>query len=163
MQQNHGKLKAMKKVPSKEAVRAWARLLRAQQLLLQKVEQDLKAAHLPALEWYDVLLELDRAENGRLRHRELHPRLLLAKYNLSRLIDRMEGEGLVRREPSPEDARGADIAITEKGRTLRRKMWPVYEAAIGRHFASRLKAEEIERLSGALETLIDATSAEGQL
>jgi DNA-binding MarR family transcriptional regulator len=143
----------MSKSVSKEAVAAWARLLRAQQALLQKVEHDLKEAGQPPLDWYDVLLELDRAEHGRLRHRELHPRLLLAKYNLSRLIDRMEAENLVERQPVADDARGAAIAITEKGRALRRRMWPVYEAAIGRHFADRLSLDEIARLDRMLAKL----------
>jgi DNA-binding MarR family transcriptional regulator len=138
---------------SKEAVQAWARLIRVEQALLQRVEQDLKTAELPPLEWYDVLLELGRTEDGRLRHRELHPRLLLAKYNLSRLIDRMEAEGLVRREPCADDARGADIAITAKGRTLRRRMWPVYEAAIDRHFASKLSERDVEVLGRLLQRL----------
>jgi DNA-binding MarR family transcriptional regulator len=143
----------MKDPVSAEAVRAWARLIRVEQALLQKVEQDLKAADLPPLDWYDVLLELDRAEDGRLRHRDLHPRLLLAKYNLSRLIDRLEDAGLVRREPSADDARGADIAITAKGRELRRRMWPIYAAAIDRHFASRLSERQIEQLSRILQAL----------
>jgi DNA-binding MarR family transcriptional regulator len=136
----------MGKSVSKEAVRAWAGLIRAEQTLLLKVERDLAAAALPPLDWYDVLLELDRAEDGRLRHRELHPRLLLAKYNLSRLIDRMAAQDLVRREPCEDDARGADIVITQKGRALRRRIWPVYEAAIDRHFASRLARRDIELL-----------------
>jgi DNA-binding MarR family transcriptional regulator len=154
LHQHHEQLNAAMKDPvSAEAVRAWARLIRVEQALLQKVEQDLKAADLPPLDWYDVLLELDRAEDGRLRHRDLHPRLLLAKYNLSRLIDRLEDAGLVRREPSADDARGADIAITAKGRELRRRMWPIYAAAIDRHFASRLSERQIEQLSRILQAL----------
>ncbi|HUL10464.1 MAG TPA: MarR family winged helix-turn-helix transcriptional regulator [Candidatus Acidoferrum sp.] len=143
----------MKESVSAEAVSAWARLIRVEQALLQKVEQDLKDADLPPLDWYDVLLELDRAADGRLRHRDLHPRLLLAKYNLSRLIDRLEAAGLVRREPSADDARGADIAITAKGRELRRRMWPIYAAAIDRHFASRLSERHIGQLDRILQAL----------
>lgn len=134
----------------KEAIQAWARLIRVEQHLLAKVEGDLKAAKLPPLDWYDVLLELDRAERGRLRHRALHANLLLAKYNLSRLIDRMEAAGVVRREPCADDARGAEIAITPKGRALRQRMWPVYEAAIDRHFASRLAPGAVQRLNRLL-------------
>jgi DNA-binding MarR family transcriptional regulator len=143
----------MRKRPSDAAVEAWVRLVRTEQALLQKVERDLEAAGLPSLEWYDVLLELERAEEGRLRHRELHPRLLVAKYNLSRLIDRLEGRGLVRREPVEGDARGAHIAITDEGRALRRRMWPAYAAAIERHFAGRLDASDISLLNGILQRL----------
>lgn len=141
-----------RKLP-KETVQAWARLIRVEQTLLAKVEQELKAADLPPLDWYDVLLELDREADGRLRHRDLYPRLLVAKYNLSRLIDRMEAAGLVCSEACADDARGAVIAITAKGRALRKRMWPIYEAAIDRHFASRLSDGDIALLGRVLEAL----------
>lgn len=143
----------MSATPSGDAVEAWAKLLRTASMLLQKVEEDLKAARLPPLSWYDVLLELARAKNGRLRPRELQPRLLITKYNLSRLIDRLEAEGLVAREPCEDDARGAQIRISEAGRELRRRMWPVYEAAIARYFAGKLEAGDAQRLKRVLNRL----------
>src|SRR5215472_11241880 len=82
--------------PSEVAVRAWARLTRAQHQALTAVEQALSAAKLPPLAWYDVPLELERA-GGSLRPFELEREMLLAQYNLSRLIDRMEKAGYVER------------------------------------------------------------------
>ena len=64
----------------------------------------LKSAGLPALEWYDVLLEIERA--GPLRPRDLQSRLLLAQSNLSRLLDRMERAGLIARGDCEQDGRG---------------------------------------------------------
>lgn len=136
------------------AIQAWARLLRVEQALLDKVETDLKAAGLPWLVWYDVLLELSRAQDNRLRHRDLHARMLLAKYNLSRLIDRMEAEGLVERMPCSDDGRGADIAITSTGRALQKRMWAVYQRAIDRHFAGLLNEADIADLNRVLAKLI---------
>src|SRR5580765_722322 len=123
---------------SEIAVTAWARLLRAQQVLLERVQADLKTAELPPLEWYDVLLELKRVENGRLRQFELGEKVLLSKYNLSRLLDRLERAGLVKRQANKEDARGTDVTITAAGRALQKKMWPAYQKAIARHFARHL-------------------------
>jgi len=86
---------------------AWARLLRAQTHLLGVVERELKQAGLPPLGWYDVLLELSRPGCDGLRPVELEKLLLLAQYNLSRLLDRLEKAGLVERRavagrpPSP--------------------------------------------------------------
>src|SRR5262249_13803522 len=124
----------MRRTPAIAAVRVWARFIRVEQGLLEKVEADLKAADLPPLVWYDVLLELVRAPEGRLRHRDLHGRTLLAKYNLSRLIDRMSEQGLVVRAPVEDDARGAFIGVTEAGRRLQQRIWPVYRRAIAKHF-----------------------------
>ncbi|MFX6036027.1 helix-turn-helix domain-containing protein, partial [Acinetobacter baumannii] len=72
--------------PSETIVDAWVALQRAPARAFDMVEGKLKAAGLPKLEWYDVLLELERG--GPLRPRDLQARLLFAQYNLSRLLDR---------------------------------------------------------------------------
>jgi DNA-binding MarR family transcriptional regulator len=139
---------------SSSAIETWARFVRAEQLLLEKVEADLKAAELPPLVWYDVLLELVRESGGRLRQRDLNARMLLTKYNLSRLIDRMEDEELVRREAVDHDARGAYVTVTEAGRKMQRKIWPVYEQAISVYFARHLDAAELDQLGRLLAKLL---------
>jgi DNA-binding MarR family transcriptional regulator len=143
----------MSTTPSRNAIEVWARFLRVEQYLLEKVEAELKAAGLPPLVWYDVLLELVRVPEGRLRHRDLHGRVLLAKYNLSRLIDRMSDDGLVARAPVEDDARGAFIAITEAGCRLQKRFWPVYRRAIAKHFASCLDANDLAQLADILAKL----------
>jgi len=143
----------MQRKLSRAAVDVWARFIRAEHRLLQAVEADLKAAALPPLVWYDVVLELARAPDGRLRHRDLQARVLLAKYNLSRLIDRMVDDGLVARVPVAQDARGAYIAITEAGRRLQKRMWPVYGRSIARHFAGHLDEADLTELDRILAKL----------
>ncbi len=129
------------------AIAAWARLVRAQRTALECVEADLKTAGFPPLVWYDVLLELERSKTGSLRHLALNKELLLPKHNLSRLIDRMEKQALVSRKTCNTDKRGAFVCLTNKGRKLRENMWPAYEAAIARHFASRFSSDEINKLA----------------
>ncbi len=140
----------MTKITDATAITAWARLIRAQKTALESVEEDLKENGFPPLVWYDVLLELERTNNGRLRHGDLNAELLLPKHNLSRLIDRMEKKALVSRKACESDGRGSFVCISEKGRKLRKKMWPVYEAAIGRHFASRFSVDETKVLAELL-------------
>ncbi len=138
---------------SQAAIQAWARLIRVEQLLLDGVEADLKAAELPPLVWYDVLLELVREPESRLRHRDLHQRMLLAKYNLSRLLDRMEADGLIQRERVENDGRGEFVQVTTKGRELQKSIWPVYRRAIGKRFSSRLSARDVDELLRILQKL----------
>src|SRR5689334_4070614 len=145
----------MKHAPSDETVTAWARLVRAEQTVLEKIEAELKAAGLPALSWYDVLLELSRAQDGRLRPLELERRTLLAQYNASRLIDRMEKAGLVARLPHPEDGRGQLVAITNEGRAMQKRIWKVYGPAIARHVGERLSRGEATELARLLRKLGD--------
>src|SRR5262245_60872138 len=116
----------MTRNPSDAAVKAWTRLIRAHDRVLGAIEQDLKAGGCPPLAWYDVLLELSRAADGRLRPFEIEKETLLAQYNLSRLLDRLEKEGLVAREPCEDDARGQWVVVTEKGRTTQASTWKVY-------------------------------------
>jgi DNA-binding MarR family transcriptional regulator len=141
--------------PSNTVIRAWARLMKAQQLALALIEQSLKAAGLPALGWYDVLLEVERAGEDGLRPFELERAMLLAQYNLSRLVDRIERAGYVERRACEEDGRGQLIAITNAGKAIRRKMWPVYARAIEATIGQHLSAKEGETLDGLLGLLIE--------
>jgi DNA-binding MarR family transcriptional regulator len=136
------------------ALAAWVKLVRVEQALLARVESELKAHGFPPLTWYDVLLELSREGEGRLRPVELERRLLLPQSNTSRLIDRMEREGLVRREACPSDGRGQWVALTPEGRRLRERMAPVYRDAIGVHVASKLGRAEAETLADLLGRLL---------
>lgn len=136
------------------AVAAWVQLVRVEQALLARVEGELKANGFPPLTWYDVLLELSRAPEGRLRPVELERRLLLPQSNTSRLIDRMEREGLVQRESCPSDGRGQWVALTDAGRALRERMWPVYRNAIGAHVGQKLDKSEAMTLAGLLQRLL---------
>ena len=145
----------MSETPSKTVIRVWARLMRAQQLALASVERELKAAGLPSLVWYDVLLEVERAGGEGLRPFELERTMLLAQYNLSRLIDRMERAGLVERRVCEDDGPGQLVAITEHGKAIRLKMWPVYAQAIEATVVKRLSAKQAKALDGLLGFLIE--------
>jgi DNA-binding MarR family transcriptional regulator len=145
--------KNSKSSPSETVIRAWARLMTAQQRALSVVERDLKAAGLPPLVWYDVLLEVERAGSAGLRPFELEQAMLLAQYNLSRLLDRIAKAGYIERRACADDGRGQLVVITERGKAIRRKIWPVYaraiEAALGQHLSPK-QAEALDDVLGAL-------------
>jgi DNA-binding MarR family transcriptional regulator len=136
---------------SKAAEKAWIAILRSG-ALVDRVEAALKADGHPPLAWYDVLWELERAEKS-MRQRDLGARLLVARYNLSRLLDRLAAEGLIAAEPCPDDARGQMWKLTRAGKALRAKMWPDYAAAIRAAVEDRLSATEADTLAKLLEKL----------
>jgi DNA-binding MarR family transcriptional regulator len=140
---------------SEPVIRVWARLMRAQRLALASVERELKAVGLPPLVWYDVLLEVERAGRGGLRPFELERAMLLAQYNLSRLVDRIERAGYVERRVCEDDGRGQLLAITERGKAIRRKMWPIYAEAVEATVGRRLSAKQAENLDDLLGLLIE--------
>jgi len=106
---------------TEEALEAWVLLHRTQRLLLENVEKTLKNEGLSPLAWYDVLLELQREKKTGLRQYEIGNKILLNKYNLSRLIDRLEKNHLVERHLCMEDGRGNRIKITSAGEKVLKK------------------------------------------
>lgn len=140
-------------VPSEAATRAWVQLMRTQQDLLGRIEQDLKCAGQPPLGWYDVLLELWRADGGRLRPLEIERRTLLPQYSLSRLLSRLEVEGLIEFQAFDADGRGKWAVITKRGLQVREEMWAVYGASIRRHVEAKLSGAEAMKLSALLAKL----------
>jgi DNA-binding MarR family transcriptional regulator len=140
---------------------AWAVLLTAHAALIERMEAALAAAGLPALDWYDVLWELEKAE-GRLRMHDLARRVVLSRSNLSRLADRLETAGLVGREDCAEDGRGYDLVLTRAGRAMRRKMWPIYEAEIERAFSRHVTVDEARAIGEALGRAVKAVRTENK-
>lgn len=150
--------------PSDPRQRAWARFLVAHAVLIEGIEASLAAAGLPALDWYDVLWILESSADGRLRMRDLAHKVVLSRSNLTRLTDRLEVAGLVARADCLEDGRGTVCAITDKGRAMRRRIWPVYRRQIDALFGKHLGAREAEQMAATLERVILAArspTAEG--
>ena len=140
--------------PSAAIIKAWGRLIRAERTVVGRIEAELKSAGFPSLQWYDVLLEVKRGPGGRLTPREIEEAVLFEQYNLSRLLDRMEAEGLVRRIPYPGDKRRQLVEITEEGKALQWRMWAVYGAAINRFISDKLTDKEAGQLAALLMKLI---------
>ncbi len=133
-----------------KVLHVWVRLIRAHDNVLRKVEATVKAKGFPPIAWYDVLLELSREGGRKLRPVELEKELLVAQYNLSRLLDRMEAAGLVERTACQGDGRGQMIALTAEGRTMQKRIWPAYRDAIEEHLAPNLPEKDIEQLAKLL-------------
>ena len=131
---------------------AWRALLTAHAAVVDRIEHDLGAGHgLVPLTWYDILLELRQAPEHRLRQRDLARSIVLTRSGISRLIDRLEAAGLVRREANPEDRRGDLVVLTSEGDDALRRTWPAYAHGIAEHFARHVEPDEASTLSSVLE------------
>ena len=144
-----------RRTPSPEAVKTWGRLMRVSRQLVERTEDALKAGGLPPLAWYDVLHELAEAGEGGLRPFELVDRILLAQYNVSRLLARLEADSLVERLAVADDGRGQTVRITPGGRDMRRRIWSIYGKAIAELMGDKLSSEELEALAALLGRLRD--------
>src|SRR5437899_1918736 len=103
---------------------AWRAVLNAHASVVARVEEALEAAGLPPLAWYDVLWAVRRAPGRRVRMAELADHLTLSRGGLTKLAGRLEADGLLRREPAPDDGRGVHAVLTDAGERMLRRMWP---------------------------------------
>ncbi len=136
-------LKGPMSIPSDPTQRAWIALGRVSQSVQETVAVALKDANLPDLQWYTVLWELERAGKPT-RPKDLAIPLFILPYQLSRLVDRMEKDGLIKRIDCPEDKRGHLLELTAKGLSTRKQMWAVYAPAMGQAMGRIDDAEALE-------------------
>jgi DNA-binding MarR family transcriptional regulator len=130
---------------------AWRAFLNAHAALMRRIEDALAAADLPPLSWYDVLWPLHRASERTLRMGELSASVVtISRSGLTRLVDRIEEAGLVRRQASANDRRGTEVVLTNEGAAMLRRMWPVYAAEIQRSFVDALSQKEAVAVRDAL-------------
>jgi DNA-binding MarR family transcriptional regulator len=128
----------------------WRSFLHAHAVVLRELEQELAAAGMP-LSWYDVLLQLAEAPDHQLRMADLADRVLLSRSGLTRLVDRLQGEGYVRRERSTADARGTFTVLTPEGRAALRAAAPVHLAGIARHWLAHYTDDELRVLGELMQ------------
>jgi DNA-binding MarR family transcriptional regulator len=114
----------------------WKAFINAHDRITRQINADLAAKDLPDLTWYDALWALRTGESGRRRMGELAEAVVLSRTAIVRLVDRLEAAGLARREPVPDDRRGAYVVLTPEGKAMLKRMWPVYSAGIERLFAA---------------------------
>lgn len=136
---------------------AWRDLLHVHAHLVRRMDEALTRRALIGLDVYDVLLALKRSPERKLRLSDLAERVVLSRSGLTRLVDRIEAAGLLRREPVPEDRRGSYAVLTPAGDEAMRKCWAVYEGLILEHFGRHLNDDEARQMHGMLSRMIPAT------
>ena len=102
---------------------------------------------------YDVLFTLSGAEDGRLRLRELAESSLLSQPSLSRMVERLEAAGWVRRLRAPEDGRGVLVTLTTEGAALQKEVGRRHVEAIAHYVGGALEDDQLRdliRVTGAL-------------
>jgi DNA-binding MarR family transcriptional regulator len=135
---------------------AWYQILRAHGKVNQRLESRLLEARQVPLHWYDVLVTLEKASGHRLRMNELADNVVTSRSNLTRLVDRLETAGLLRRETCPDDRRGSYAVLTDEGARARLAAWPVVAQGIVELFASQVSDEEAHILIEVLRRVADS-------
>jgi DNA-binding MarR family transcriptional regulator len=129
---------------------AWRSFLRAHALVTRVLDAELTAECDLPLGSYEVLLHLNEAPDRRLRMTDLAERVLLSRSGLTRLVDRMEREGLIRRESCPSDLRGTNAVLTDAGYERLRAAAPVHLRGVREHLVDVLAPDELATIAAAL-------------
>lgn len=138
--------------PSPERLRAWRLYFESALALIDVLERDFERDSGFALQWYDVLVHLEDTPAG-LRMNELASRILYSKSGLTRVVDRMEKAGLVRRVVPDNDRRSIFVQPTDNGRDEIERARRQHHDWIDEHFSRPLPDTDIKALTRALEKL----------
>src|SRR3990172_5062716 len=133
---------------------AWGWLLFAHAKVLRSLEADLLEQHDLPVTWFDILNRLREAPGQRLRMHELEEASLFTRSGLTRLVDRIEAAGFVRRERSTEDRRGVYVGVTRAGNDKINRVWPDHVASVYKHFGEYLDPEDAEAVQIAAKKIL---------
>jgi DNA-binding MarR family transcriptional regulator len=136
-----------------EELAAWRGMLRAHAELTRTLDAELAREHEMPLSSYEVLLFLNDSDAGRMRMSELADSVLLSRSGLTRLVDRLERQGLVKRERCEGDARGWFAEITPEGRREFGEARKTHLDGVRRVFLSRFSRDELRTLGGLWQKL----------
>lgn len=145
---------------SKDELEVWQAFLRAHALVTRRLEADLLAEHGLPLATYDVLVQLVSAPQRRLRMTELADRVMLSRSGLTRLVDRLEREGLVERTACRSDARGFFAVLTDEGYSRLRAASPTHLRGVRQHAVGWLSPTERRQLRDLLARMGDEAQAD---
>ena len=137
-------------LPGERGLGAWRSLLKAHASLMRELSTDLAMKTRLPLGDFDVLAQLALA-GGELRMTDLATKAFSSRSAMTRRVDRMVGEGFVRRTSSEGDGRGVVVALTEAGLARLTEAVPVHLQSVSKLFLEQLDDEELEVLECALD------------
>lgn len=142
-------------------ITAMGMLVEANAGLGRLLSRDL-ATHLDLpIAWFEVLLRLVRTPGHRMRMSQLAAEVSFSTSGLTRLADRMEAAGLIRREACPSDRRGSFATLTEAGEAKIADAIPVHLRGLDEHLAGALSDAELETLTALLRKVRDRVAGAG--
>jgi len=136
--------------PSPDRLRSWRLFFESALALVDVLDAELEQSVGISQRWYDVLVHLEESPDG-IPMNELAERILYSKSGFTRVVDRMEEKGLVRRVRPEHDRRSILVVLTDKGIETMEEARRHHRDGIERHFSQHLTDADVEALTRALE------------
>lgn len=139
---------------------AWRALIIAFTRMRAVLADEMDAAVAMPLERYEILLMLSQADGAAMRPSQIADGQRISRSGATRLIDRLERDGLVERRSCDTDRRGSLVALTTQGEEAFRTAGRVHLRGIDRHVGSHLTGAELAELHRLLTKLADGVPSQ---
>lgn len=139
-------------------IRAWKGFLRSYTALTKAIDAALEAEHGLPLTSYEVLYHVAETDKSKMRMCDLASTVLLSRSGLTRLVDRLERDGLIARQSCTDDARGQYAVLTDAGRDKLEAARVTHRAAIRTLFLDHFSPEELDLLGDAWDRVLPGAS-----
>ena len=137
--------------PTRKQLVGWRSFVECSTVVLDVLDEELQADAGLSLSWYDLLVRLE--EDDGMRMNQIAERILFSKSGLTRMVDRMEEAGLVRRERPADDRRVIRVWMTPHGTATLRAARKVHHRGIQRHYVGHLAAADLDAIAAVLAKL----------
>lgn len=144
-------------MPGDARTEPFSTFMHAYASVVRRLDDDLRREHGLSLQEYGALLMLVQARDRRLRMTRLAEGLLLSKSGVTRLVDRLEADGLVARLACPSDARGAEATLTGAGVARLREAAPTHLRGIQAYFLDAIADDDLAAVERALARVAEGS------
>ncbi len=142
-------------------LRGWRALLTAHALLVRRLEDELREESGMSLPEYSALLQLAEAPGRRKRMAELADGMIVTRGGVTRLVERLEADGLVERGPCASDGRGTEAILTEAGLEQLRAASRIHLRGIDDYYFGRVSEEDQQTIGRVMEDVIEGLRPDG--
>jgi DNA-binding MarR family transcriptional regulator len=139
---------------------AWRGLLRVHTALVKALDAELAATHDLPLSSYEVLITLASAPGRKRRMAELADSVLLSRSGMTRLVDRLEDNGLLVRDTCTDDGRGCYAVLTDKGAELLAEARPTHLDGVRERFLTHFTDDELTQLASFWERVLPGAAGQ---
>jgi DNA-binding MarR family transcriptional regulator len=147
---------------SAEEFDAWRGLIRLRETVMREIDRRLRQSGSVTLADYGVLITLVTEPGLRLRMSELGARRMLTPSGMTRVVIRLEQQGLVRREADPTDGRAAFAVLTREGLAALRQAQVVHHSTVRELLVGRLSRNELAQLASLFEKAMPGVVSDGR-
>lgn len=134
---------------------AWIALARTHAAVRGRLEEALTAAGMPPMAWFEVLVQLSRAPERRMKMGDLAEALVITRGGLTKLVDRLIKAGLLERTFCETDRRVSYATLLPAGAELMEEMRPVAGTELQAAFSANLSTAQAKQLRELLDRVRD--------